>query len=199
MLYRAAKVICTSILVLMRRWRVQGAHHLPPAGGVVVIANHISYWDPVVVGCALSRKVHFMARAGLFKVPVLGWIITKLGAFPVHRAASDPAAVRRSMQLLKSGHVIGIFPEGTRSHSGEMLEPHLGATMLALRVGVPVVPVGISGTKGIWGRVFISIGAPLEFTDLYRKKIKKDQLEQVSLKIIAEVKKMIKEHKLMNK
>lgn len=194
MLYRTAKTICQIILVLLRRWKVQGSGNLPQTGGAVVIANHVSYWDPVVVGCALNRRVYFMAKAELFKIPLLGPVITRLGAFPVRRNGTDPASVRHSLQLLKGGHVIGIFPEGTRSHSGEIMDPHLGAAMLALKVGVPVVPVAVSGTRGIWGRVYVSIGKPMEFPSLYRKKNSKHELEQVSSRIMGEVGKMLKEH-----
>lgn len=194
MFYRTAKAICRIILALLRRWEVQGAENLPPTGGAVVIANHISYWDPVVVGCALNRQVYFMAKAELFEIPLLGPLITRLGAFPVRRNGADPASVRRSLELLKSGRVIGIFPEGTRSHSGEILEPHLGAAMLALKVGVPIVPVAVNGTKGVAGKVRVSIGKPLEFTALYRKKAGKAELEQVSRQVMAEVDRMRKNH-----
>jgi 1-acyl-sn-glycerol-3-phosphate acyltransferase len=180
------------VLAVIRRWEVYGVENLPRRGGAIVISNHISYWDPVVVACALNRRVYFMAKAELFKIPLLGPVIKKLGAFPVRRNGPDPSSVRRSIQLLKNNKIIGIFPEGTRSHSGEILDPHLGAAMLALKVGVPIVPVAVTGTKGVVGKVFVSVGKPLEFKHLYRRKNDKGELEAVSRKIMAEVENMQK-------
>lgn len=187
MFYRAARVICRIVLALLRRWEVRGAQNLPPSGGVIVIANHISYWDPVVVGCTFNRQIYFMAKAELFKIPLLGPVITKLGAFPIHRDGPDPSAIRHSLQLLKAGKVLGIFPEGTRSHTEELLNPHLGAAMLALKVGVPILPVAVSGTKGIFGKVRVTVGKPIEFNALYRQKPTKTDLENVSRQVMAEI------------
>ncbi|RKO66852.1 lysophospholipid acyltransferase family protein [Desulfofundulus salinus] len=164
MFYRFARAVCRVILVLIRRWEVVGAHHLPRSGGVLVVSNHVSYWDPVVVGCALDRQVHFIAKAELFRIPLLGPVIRALGAFPVRRGGGDRQAIRRALELLKQGRVVGIFPEGTRSKSGELLEPHLGAAMLALRAKVPVLPVAVLNTRGVFGRVRVHIGKPLVFS-----------------------------------
>ncbi|SHE73838.1 1-acyl-sn-glycerol-3-phosphate acyltransferase [Desulfofundulus australicus DSM 11792] len=163
MFYRVARAICRIVLALVRRWEVVGAHHLPPSGGVLVVSNHVSYWDPVVVGCALDRQVHFIAKAELFRIPLLGPVIRALGAFPVRRGGGDRQAVRRALELLKQGRVVGIFPEGTRSKSGELLEPHMGAAMLALRAKVPVLPVAVINTRGLFGKVRVNIGKPLVF------------------------------------
>ncbi|MGB9802573.1 lysophospholipid acyltransferase family protein [Desulfofundulus sp.] len=164
MFYRFARAVCRVILVLVRRWEVVGADNLPRSGGVLVVSNHVSYWDPVVVGCALTRQVHFIAKAELFRIPLLGTVITALGAFPVRRGGGDRQAIRRALELLKQGRVVGIFPEGTRSKSGELLEPHLGAAMLALRAKVPVLPVAVINTRGVFGKVRVYIGKPLAFS-----------------------------------
>ncbi|MDQ0285683.1 1-acyl-sn-glycerol-3-phosphate acyltransferase [Desulfofundulus luciae] len=164
MFYRFARAVCRVILAFIRRWEVVGTHHLPRSGGVLVVSNHVSYWDPVVVGCALDRQVHFIAKAELFRIPLLGPVIRALGAFPVRRGGGDRQAIRRALELLKQGRVVGIFPEGTRSKSGELLEPHLGAAMLALRAKVPVLPVAVLNTRGVFGKVRVHIGKPLVFS-----------------------------------
>jgi len=189
-LYQTAKLICRIVLALIRRWEVHGTEKMPLSGGAIVIANHISYWDPVVVGCALKRRIYFMAKAELFNIPVLGPVISRLGAFPVRRDGPDPSSLRRSIKLLKNNQLIGIFPEGTRSHSGDILAPHLGAAMLALKVGVPIVPVAVTGTKGVFQKVYVSIGEPLEFNNLSSKKPSKEELETVSRQVMTEVAKM---------
>jgi len=190
MFYRLARFICRIILVL-RRWEVRGASNLPMEGGVVLVANHVSYWDPVVVGCAINRRIHFMAKSELFDIPVLSTIIRALGTFPVRRDKSDRAAIRTAIKLLEEGHVVGVFPEGTRSHSGELLKPHLGAAMLALKAGVPMLPVAVRGTKGFWGKIMVNIGKP----QLYKAGIKTSRadLENISNNVMAQIAALLKD------
>jgi 1-acyl-sn-glycerol-3-phosphate acyltransferase len=187
MFYNVARIICRVILLLLRRWKVYGNTALPAGQGMLLVANHISYWDPVVVGCAINRKIFFMAKAELFQIPVLGLIITKLGAFPVHREGTDRSSIRRALELLGAGKVVGIFPEGTRSKTGELLNPHLGAAMLALKGGVPLLPVAVSGTKGVLGQVKVIIGQPMYFAAQNRRKISRNEMESVSRELMAEI------------
>ncbi|OAT86413.1 lysophospholipid acyltransferase family protein [Desulfotomaculum copahuensis] len=187
MFYRLARVLCRLILLVLRRWTVCGAENLPRTGGVLVISNHQSYWDPVVVGCALDRQVHFMAKGQLFRIPVLGPVIRALGAFPVERGGGDRPAVRTSLQILARGLVLGIFPEGTRSRSGGLIEPHLGAAMLALRAKVPVLPVAVINTRGIWGKVTVHIGKPLEFPAFYGRRHTREDYRTVSRMLMGEI------------
>ncbi len=161
MILSILKFLVRIILVLVRRWEIQGTENIPASGGVVVVANHISYWDPVVIICAFKRRVYFMAKAELFKIPVVGYVVSISGAFPVHRDKTDRNAIRTALNLLKEGQVVGIFPEGTRSHSGEMLKPHLGAAMLALKSCAPILPVAVSGTRGFWGKIRVRVGKPI--------------------------------------
>ncbi|MCL6635928.1 MAG: 1-acyl-sn-glycerol-3-phosphate acyltransferase [Peptococcaceae bacterium] len=161
MFYNLARVLCRLVLLLLRRWEVSGSGNMPSSGGVVVVANHVSYWDPVVVGCAFNRKIHYMAKAELFKITFLGPVITALGAFPVHRDRTDRAAIRTAVTHLQEGRVIGVFPEGTRSKTGELLKPHLGAAMLAQKAGTPILPVALKGTRGVFGKVTVWVGEPL--------------------------------------
>ncbi len=161
MIFRTLKFLVRIILVVVRRWEIEGAENIPGSDGVVLVANHVSYWDPVVVICAFKRKVYFMAKAELFKIPVVGYVVGISGAFPVRRDRTDRNAIRTALRLLEEGEVVGVFPEGTRSHSGEMLKPHLGAAMLALKSGAPVLPVAVSGTRGFWGKIRVRVGRPI--------------------------------------
>lgn len=185
MFYRLARLICRIILVLLRRWEVRGAENLPASGGLVLVANHLSYWDPVVVGCVFNRPVHFMAKWELFKIPLLGSAIRILGAFPVRRDKSDRNAIRTAIRLLQEGRVVGVFPEGTRSHTGDLLKPHLGAAMLASRAGVPILPVAVSGTRGVFGKVRVYVGQPI-FTPGGIKAAKSD-LEDASDRVMTQI------------
>lgn len=180
MFYRVAKIICRAFLFLVRRWRIYGDTRLPQGQGLILVSNHVSYWDPVVIGCAIDRNIFFMAKAELFDIPVLSCIIKKLGAFPVHRSGADRASIKRALELLEGGNVVGIFPEGTRSKTGELLNPHLGAAMLALKGGVPLLPVAVSGTKGFWGQIKVVIGKPMHFDTQNRRKVSRAEMESVS-------------------
>lgn len=195
MFYRFARLLCRFVLLLLRRWKVEGAENLPPTGGVLVVSNHASYWDPVVVGCALRRQVHFMAKADLFKIPLLGYVIRALGAFPVQRGSGDRQAIRRALELLEEGKVVGIFPEGTRSKTGALLDPHRGAAMLALRAKVPVLPMALLNTPGLCRRVRVRIGKPLQFTGGGGGTPSRQDYQVVSREIMQEIKRLMDEER----
>jgi 1-acyl-sn-glycerol-3-phosphate acyltransferase len=148
-------------------WEIEGLENFPVTGPVLVISNHTSYWDPVVVGCVFPRQVYFMAKKELYSYPVLAQILRMLGAFPVDRGRVDKGTIRHALTLLKDGKVLGIFPEGTRSKSGQLLPPLPGAAFLAKHAGVPICPVAITGARQIFAggrfRKFrVRIGQPLE-------------------------------------
>ncbi|WP_018085167.1 lysophospholipid acyltransferase family protein [Desulfurispora thermophila] len=161
MFYSLARFICQLYLLFFRRWKIKGAENIPRQGGLLVICNHISYLDPVAVGCALPRRIYFMAKSELFEIPILKQIITALGAFPLHRGSGDLNAVKTALRYLQAGKTVGIFPEGTRSKTEGLLDPHQGAAMLAIRTGVPVLPIAVSGTRGFFSRVRVNIGQPV--------------------------------------
>ena len=129
----------------------------------MLASNHVSYWDPVAIVCAIERQVYFMAKAELFNIPVVGYAVRVSGAFPVRREVTDYQALRTALRLLHQGEVVGIFPEGTRNKSEGMLQPHFGAAMLALKTGVPVVPIAVIGSRGVIGKLIVRIGRPLQF------------------------------------
>ncbi|BAF59799.1 MAG: 1-acyl-sn-glycerol-3-phosphate acyltransferase [Pelotomaculum sp.] len=185
MFYRFSRLLCRIILALLRRWQVRGAENMPSSGGMVVVSNHISYWDPVVVGCAFDRQIYFMAKSELFDIPLLGPVIRALGAFPVRRDRSDRKAIRTAIRLLEEGNIIGIFPEGTRSYTGEILPPHMGAAMLAFKAGVPILPVAVSGTRGIFGKVRVKVGKP--FYCQTGTKAGKTELEKASKEVMSRI------------
>lgn len=203
MLYRFAWMLCRAVLVILRRMDIRGLENIPKQGGLVLVSNHISYWDPVIIGCAVPRlrQVFFMAKAELFKVPLLGYLIRKLGAFPISRGGFDRSAIRTALGHLTDGEIVGIFPEGTRNKTREeMLEPHLGAAMLATRAGVPVLPVAVIGSKGIGGKVTILFGEPLYLdrkTTAHRTpRPNRKELEDISRDIMDKIVGLIRDEKL---
>ncbi|MDD4237767.1 MAG: lysophospholipid acyltransferase family protein [Desulfotomaculaceae bacterium] len=185
MIFSLLKAGARLVLLVLRRWEIRGVENLPATGGVVLVANHVSYWDPVAIICAMKRQVFFMAKSELFKIPLVSYAVRSSGAIPVRRDVTDRNAVRTALRLLQAGEVVGIFPEGTRSKSEEMLKPHLGSAMIALKAGTPVVPVAVSGTRGMFGKITVYVGSPIHFQSV--TKATKADLESVSDRIMSEI------------
>lgn len=152
---RIAAAVARLVLSLAARVRVEGSADLPRSGPLIVVANHLSNADPpLVVGWltpALGRPMHILAKEALFVGPI-GAFLRRQGVTPVRAGGSDMEAFRAARDVLARGEVLCIFPEGTRSRTGELGEPKPGVAMLATRLAVPILPVGISGTDRFLGR-----------------------------------------------
>lgn len=150
---------------------VEGLENLPRSGALLC-PNHSSNWDPLLLATKLpvNYRLHAMAKEELFRNPVLGWIIRKLGAFPVSRGSNDIQAVKTAIQVLKSGDNLLIFPEGTVIRNGmgfiDGLPAHAksGAAMIGVRTGAKLVPVFMDGEKKLFHKTRIIIGKPYEPT-----------------------------------
>jgi len=159
-----------------------------PEGGALVCPNHTCLSDPIFVVFALGRKnrLRFLAKSELMRVPVLGWILSKVGVFGVERGKSDVSAIKQALKVLKGGEKLLIFPEGTRSRQGDGGEAKTGAAMLALRTGVPVVPVYIPREKKWFRRTPVIIGEP--FTpEVEGKRATSEDYRAVAEEIMARV------------
>lgn len=167
--YAITRIVLTTPLTLLYRFQVNGEVHWPRGGPAIIASNHSSNIDPCLVGVAYPGQIRWMAKAELWRVPLLGWLITRLGAFPVRRGESDREAIRRARQLLQEGWVVGMFPEGTRQRGGSLGEAQAGVGLLALEPGVPVIPVRIRGNERIIsGRrphrptITVTVGKPVD-------------------------------------
>ena len=150
--------------------RVYGAERVPAHGGLVVAANHFSWLDPPALGAASPRTLYFMAKVEAHRVPGLGQLMRSFGAFAVRRGESDRDAVRTMRQIVRNGHALGMFAEGTRQH--EVPGPvQPGAAMVAINESVPLIPVAIHGSQSWnWNFAPISLawGEPMAFDGLPR-------------------------------
>jgi len=180
-LYEIGRVLTRLLCRLVFRWEIRGRENIPPTGPLIIAPNHISYLDPPVVGAAADWSPAFMAKADLFRIPVFGWLISRTRAFPVQRGRADRRAMRWALDLLSRGEMVLIFPEGTRSLTGKLLEAEPGITHIILRSRAPVLPVAVAGTDKIFrqikpfprfNRIRVSFGKPLTFEKYYGRSVK---------------------------
>jgi len=169
--YRIVRWILTTGSRLLWRVKVIGAEHVPSAGGFVVAPSHRSMMDIPLAAIPTTRRIRYMGKASLFRIPVLGWLFSTLGGFPVARDGTDRKAVRDSVAMLEAGEVLCVFPEGTRQNGPKIQPLQPGAAYLALRSGTPIVPIAMAGSEEIlrdhkwpiphFGRVVIVVGEPI--------------------------------------
>ena len=180
-----ARIVLLPFLKLFNRMEISGTEHIPRTGPAIIIGNHISLWDAVILFCIVDRKIWFIGKEELFRVPLLGPILRLVGVFPVKRDRIDREALRKSAEVLEQGDILSIYPEGTRSTSGELLPFKNGAALFAHRSGAAVIPVYSENTnrifpKSLGRRVRITVGSALDLSEYYGKKANQSLLEEMS-------------------
>jgi 1-acyl-sn-glycerol-3-phosphate acyltransferase len=166
--WRGVRAVVQRPVETALRMRVYGADRVPRSGGAVLASNHASAADPVVLGVATPRTIRYMAKAELFTYNrALSVVLRHAGVFAVHRGESDMEALRLARSVLRAGHLLGVFAEGTRQHADEIGDVKPGAALLAVSEGVPLVPAVIHGTLGLSQHpsrpVTVVFGEPLTF------------------------------------
>jgi 1-acyl-sn-glycerol-3-phosphate acyltransferase len=150
LLYHLLKwTVVSPMLHTYFRGRIHGAQYVPTKGSMVVVSNHASDFDPPLLSCGVGRPVAYMAKAELFRVPILKQAITLYGAYPVKRGASDRQAIRSALAYLDQGWATGVFLQGTRTTDARITKPHFGAALIAAKAQVPLLPVSLWGTEKI--------------------------------------------------
>jgi 1-acyl-sn-glycerol-3-phosphate acyltransferase len=140
------------VFAVWLRFRARGVEQLPATGGGLLLANHSSFIDPLLVGLPLRRPVSFLARNTLFRVPVVGWILRHTYVMPLSRDTGGAAGIRETLRRLEDGFLVGLFPEGTRSADGTLGIFKPGFAALVRRTELPIYPVGIAGAQRAFGR-----------------------------------------------
>lgn len=150
--YDAFRVVCRLGAVCVFRMRCHGREYVPAEGGVIVLSNHQSHFDPILVGLAIDRRLNFLARKSLFRSPVLRPLLELFGSIPIDREGSGFGGLKETLKRLKRGEMVLIFPEGTRTHTGEVGPLKPGFIPLARRGGAPLLPVAMAGAFEAWPR-----------------------------------------------
>ncbi len=187
---RVVRATLGRIVPLLFRTLLIGAGNIPP-GGALLVGNHVSYMDPVLLWCVSPRPVSFMAKRELWDSRLIAWALPRLWGFPVSRGEADRQAIATATGRLGAGMLVGMFPEGTRADdpAGGLREAQGGAAFVALRAGVPVVPVAFAGTENVWprgrklprlARVTIRVGEPLDPSTVLPEGGRKERVEALT-------------------
>lgn len=193
MFYKIATGLASLFYHIIFKITVIGRENIPKKlGGCIIASNHVSNNDPPFVGIVFKGKYTFMAKEELFRSRLFGWLIRKLGAFPVKRGAKDLAAIDTAIESIHKGRTFIIFPEGTRSKTGELGKPKSGVSLIAVRAKAPVIPVFVKyGRKKFRRNALMCIGEPIpkeefEAVDLADKRA----IHAISGRIMGEIAKL---------
>ena len=171
------RFLVASWLTILYRFRVLGRSRIPARGAVLIVCNHVSFLDPMVVGSGMKdRQFSPVARESLFRFKPFCWLLRSYGCIPIRREGGDAAAMRAALAELEAGRCVVVFPEGTRSPDGSM-QPFLRGVLLLLKLAkAAVLPMGVAGTSEIWpkgrsrprmlGRIVLSVGEPIPSEEL---------------------------------
>jgi len=170
------RAVLRPLLRLRFRPRVSGLDNIPGAGAVLLASNHLASLDTILIPSLSTRQVRFLAKASLFRTPLRGWFMRRIGSVPVMREAGSAAnaALEAGRRVLAAGEVFAVFPEGSRSRDGRLYRGRSGAAFMALETGACVIPVGLVGTNrkmkdpatGRAPRVEVRFGCPVPLDDL---------------------------------
>lgn len=203
-IYLLGKYACKLGVLIVSRVEIRSERNVPREGGVLLVANHMSHLDPPLVGSTCFRKVYFLAKKELFKGFIVGWFMRNSGQVEVERGKGY-AAVDAAVEILKEGKCICIFPEGTRSRTGEMKKPHTGIVVIASHVNVPIVPILVEGTFDVYPprakfpklfkKLRITYGKPFYLTDKQKDISSKENMRETAEFIMSKIKELKTENK----
>ena len=188
-LYRLIQTLARGASYIYAPATVLGREHIPATGPVIIVANHLSYIDPVLIGGLFPRPIVFMAKKELWENAIVGRALTAIGVVPVDRRNAAVSTARAAMRALRNGDPVTLFPEGTRSYDGQVQPFKTGFLKLARRTSAPVLPCGVAGTWEIWprhrkvprpGRITIAFGELMDVASLCDRDTAEPDLEALA-------------------
>ncbi|MEK6646550.1 MAG: lysophospholipid acyltransferase family protein [Candidatus Firestonebacteria bacterium] len=194
LLYKIGKTVLFPLFKMFFKLEIIGEENIPKTSAVIIAANHLSFLDPPILGTAVrKRHLHFLARRSLFKNIFFGWILRNVHTYPIANDSIGKGGIETAIKLLEEGKAVVVFPEGTRSHTGELQKGKSGIGMVSYKSKFPVIPVYIDGTYEILPRgskmlkpakVTIKVGKILKLDDLYAMPPSKEIYNAITEKIM---------------
>ena len=191
-LYHFARCIVRPMFDVLSHLESHGSEHVPRQGGVLLVSNHVSLLDTLIIGAATDRELHFLGADSYFHIPCLGWLLTQLNGIPIKRTAPSWQPLKKVISCLDVGKAFLIFPEGTRSVDGRLGEMKKGVSFMIHHSGVPVIPVFIKGAERFLPRgakfirpakLSVTFGPPIDFTGIEGIAQKQELYQQMSEQI----------------
>jgi 1-acyl-sn-glycerol-3-phosphate acyltransferase len=187
MLYKFAVWLSKVFFRVFYKVSFYGLENVPDHGAFIICSNHISMLDMFLFGPMIPRRIYFMAKQELFKIPVLNAILKSLGAYPVNRGHGDLQAAKTTLKLLEEGKIVGIFPEGRRRNvSKKKQKPKSGAILFSIEAGVPIIPVGIFGNYKIFSKIRVFYGKPY-YPVPGNSKVSKNEMNALAQKLMDRI------------
>lgn len=195
LLWLVLQFMLRGVFATFTRVRVYERQYVPQTGGALILSNHQSYLDPVLVALWLRRPMSFLARASLFRNPLFSWLIRSLHAYPVEQGRGDLGAMKETIRRLHEGHLLNIFPEGSRTEDGRIGKIERGAALVIRRANVPIIPAVIDGAFQAWPihrkwprphRIKVKYGPPLNVEGLDAQQIL-DLIDQTLRRMLEEL------------
>ena len=183
--------VLKGILKVALRTKVNGVDNIPQNGPLIVVSNHSSNLDPPVLGVALNRKIHYMAKSELFDNPFLAKVMRTYGAFPVERGRADTKAIRQALKFIDNDELLGIFPEGTRNKTAKVGPAKLGSVLLATKSQAPLLPVGLKTRHPFKKGVEVNIGKPFTLDDYYDRKLDRQEMKEAGKVIMEQIRELL--------
>jgi 1-acyl-sn-glycerol-3-phosphate acyltransferase len=200
--YTLIRGLVVAVSVGYTRARIVGKHNVPKTGAFLLAPIHRSNIDTPLAAAVTSRRMRFMGKDSIWRFKPIGWIISSLGAFPVTRGSADREALKRCIAVLESGEPLVLFPEGTRQ-SGPVVQPLFdGAAYVAVKAGVPIIPVGIGGSEGVMPKgskmiyprkCVIVVGEPIVAEADESGRIPRSAVKDVTVKLASELQRLFDE------
>ena len=194
--YRLSWLLMRSFVRIVWGFRSSGTDKIPSEGPLIIASNHVSNWDPILLGAGCPRELYFMAKEELFRNPLLGALVRAYNAMPIRRGALDRRALRAANDVLKGGNVLLMFPAGTRNESGEVGDPKFGVGFIACMNEATVVPAYLSGANALRHTPFRgNTGLELLFGDpiTATKASSSDEYRAFSRRVAEEIRKLKRE------
>ncbi|MCX7709613.1 MAG: 1-acyl-sn-glycerol-3-phosphate acyltransferase [Clostridia bacterium] len=183
------KLFCGFFLSIFYRIEFIGKENIPEKGAAILYANHVSALDMFCIGFSIRRLIRWMAKEELFRIPVVGWITPRLGAFPVRRGKADVESIKTALHKLEEGHIVGIFPEGTRTKGRDDIKGRAkrGIVAIAMKSEIPLIPVAIDASYKPFTKVRIIFGEPFQLDFDKEKKYTHEEMTAISRGLMKKV------------